>query len=213
MREDALLRHYAERRRFLVKGVDPKWGETLFCWKAFQALVGSGHLPASKIKVIRDRKLVSQVMYCNRGTDELNPVAVLALCRQGATVIVDFIHELVPAIEQIVENLRACFGSVDGANLYVTGGAFQGFARHHDPHDVLAVQLLGAKRWQGFGSIATPTGPDEADKDYASRPLLWEEVVSAGDVFYLPRGEVHCAIPVETPSMHLTFSIEAKLRS
>jgi len=93
-------------------------------------------------------------------------------------------------------------------NCYITYGERPGIRSHADPHDVLAAQVHGAKRWLGYG----PAQPGLADEtpDSATRPVVWEDTPSIGSVLYLPAGEIHAALPVERPSVHLTFGMKPK---
>eukprot|EP01037_Dinobryon_pediforme_P025857 gene25857-28165_t len=71
------------------------------------------------------------------------------------------------------------------ANGYVAFGGDGTFGKHWDTHDVFAVQLLGRKQWQ------VP---------------IFDEILEAGDVLYIPRGWWHRAIPLENQE---TFHIAA----
>jgi bifunctional lysine-specific demethylase and histidyl-hydroxylase NO66 len=87
----------------------------------------------------------------------------------------------------------------------------QGFAVHHDTHDVLVLQVAGQKRWllyepllelplkhqrysTALGEHGEPTG---------------DLVLEAGDTLYLPRGWLHQAETSATDSLHLTIGITA----
>jgi ribosomal protein L16 Arg81 hydroxylase len=70
----------------------------------------------------------------------------------------------------------------------------------------MVLQCHGRKRWQIFAptqefplDVGTPPKP-------AGEPV-WDGVLNAGDVLYLPRGWWHVAHPLNEPSLHLTFGI------
>jgi len=68
------------------------------------------------------------------------------------------------------------------------------------------VQIAGSKHWRCYGPapIGIPTGELV---NVAGRAPEWQGALVPGDVLYLPRGEVHCAVPVAPPSLHLTVRI------
>ena len=97
------------------------------------------------------------------------------------------------------------------ANAYFTPPNAQGLDPHYDDHDVLVLQLHGAKRWRLHGeAVKWPRKPmvDKLPREFVkAKP---EEVTLAtGDVLYLPRGFVHEAASQDSSSLHLTLSIHA----
>jgi bifunctional lysine-specific demethylase and histidyl-hydroxylase NO66 len=95
-------------------------------------------------------------------------------------------------------------------NAYVTPPKSQGFLAHYDDHDVLILQIEGAKTWRVYGPEADVPPRllplrDRFSVDGLPEPNdLW---LQAGDVLYLPRGQVHAAEAQEEPSIHLTIGI------
>ena len=82
----------------------------------------------------------------------------------------------------------------DGAGI---GSA--GFVEHHDPHDVFAIQLHGAKRW----SVAPPivTNPSHRyrwrDIHRTAPQELQQFVTRQGEALYIPLGWRHFATPAD----------------
>jgi bifunctional lysine-specific demethylase and histidyl-hydroxylase NO66 len=96
-------------------------------------------------------------------------------------------------------------------NAYYTPRGSQGFAVHHDTHDVLVLQVAGEKRWllyepllelplkhQRYSAALGEHG--EPTHDLVLRP---------GDTLYLPRGWLHQAETSASDSLHLTIGITA----
>jgi hypothetical protein len=70
------------------------------------------------------------------------------------------------------------------------------------------VQIHGAKRWRGYGiPIPYPLPPDDGKINGAIGKPAWDELIEAGDILYVPRGEAHDAVGEVTPSVHLTFGL------
>uniref|UniRef100_A0A8D3DVL2 Bifunctional lysine-specific demethylase and histidyl-hydroxylase n=1 Tax=Scophthalmus maximus TaxID=52904 RepID=A0A8D3DVL2_SCOMX len=90
----------------------------------------------------------------------------------------------------VLSILQEQFGSMAGANVYLTPPGTQGFAPHYDDIEAFVVQLEGKKHWR------TDIG----------KPIL-EVVLEAGDLLYFPRGFIHqgdCLPDVH--SLHITIS-------
>ncbi|XP_054474739.1 ribosomal oxygenase 1 [Anoplopoma fimbria] len=103
------------------------------------------------------------------------------------------------------------FGSMAGANVYLTPPGTQGFAPHYDDIEAFVVQLEGKKHWR----VYNPRTEDEVlpvlsstnfnQKDIG-KPIL-EVVLEAGDLLYFPRGFIHQGdcLP-DAHSLHITIS-------
>lgn len=109
------------------------------------------------------------------------------------------------------------FGSLFGANSYMTPGGYQGFAPHYDDVEVFMLQLEGAKGWR---LSKPPDGeeypiPREYSRDFNPNELgelLLDCTLRQGDLLYLPRGTVHAGVAegIEPFSHHLTVSTYQK---
>lgn len=120
-------------------------------------------------------------------------------------------HEHSPRVSGLVhllEELTACSG---GVNSYWTPANTQGFAAHYDDVDVFLLQLEGKKRWRLYDP---PQDVDvlcrHSSEDYLPSELpapTITEVLSAGDMMYMPRGMVHQGdTSLGEDSLHITLS-------
>ncbi|XP_060095197.1 ribosomal oxygenase 1 [Heteronotia binoei] len=107
--------------------------------------------------------------------------------------------------------LQEQFGSMAGANTYLTPAGTQGFAPHYDDIEAVVVQLEGKKHWR----VYPPRNQAEVLPQFSSanfaqneigKPIL-EAVLEAGDLLYFPRGFIHQGdcLP-EAHSLHITVS-------
>ncbi|KAL0967598.1 hypothetical protein UPYG_G00254290 [Umbra pygmaea] len=107
--------------------------------------------------------------------------------------------------------LQEQFGSMAGANVYLTPPGTQGFAPHYDDIEAFVVQLEGKKHWR----VYKPRSDDEVLPVFSSpnfsqseigKPIL-EVVLEAGDLLYFPRGFIHQGdcLP-DAHSLHITVS-------
>ena len=134
---------------------------------------------------------------------------VLAEWEAGATIVLQALHVNWHPLAVFCRLLEEALGHAVQANAYYTPRGSQGFAVHHDTHDVLVLQVAGEKRWLLFEpllelplkhqrySAALGEHGDPAD----------DLVLRAGDTLYLPRGWLHQAETSASDSLHLTIGI------
>jgi hypothetical protein len=75
---------------------------------------------------------------------------------------------------------------------------------HYDDHDLLVVQLLGAKRWYAADSSDLPNTWRGIPPDKVELGPHTSFDVQPGDVVYLPRGTLH-SVTSEAESLHLSI--------
>uniref|UniRef100_A0A8C3AEH6 Bifunctional lysine-specific demethylase and histidyl-hydroxylase n=1 Tax=Cyclopterus lumpus TaxID=8103 RepID=A0A8C3AEH6_CYCLU len=97
------------------------------------------------------------------------------------------------------------FGSMAGANVYLTPPGTQGFAPHYDDIEAFVVQLEGKKHWRVLIYHLRFT-PANFDQTNIGKPIL-EVVLEPGDLLYFPRGFIHQGdcLP-DAHSLHITIS-------
>nr|XP_046229287.1 ribosomal oxygenase 1 [Scatophagus argus] len=111
----------------------------------------------------------------------------------------------------VLSILQEQFGSMAGANIYLTPPGTQGFAPHYDDIEAFVVQLEGKKHWR----VYNPRTEDEVlpvlsspnfNQAEIGKPIL-EVVLEAGDLLYFPRGFIHQGdcLP-DAHSLHITIS-------
>jgi ribosomal protein L16 Arg81 hydroxylase len=152
-----------------------------------------------------------------RITDLVDADAVREQYANGATLVLQSLHRIHPALVRFCRRLAAELGHPTQCNAYVTPPGSQGFAPHHDTHDVFVLQVDGHKRWHVYAPVlnlplsSQPsqglTGADPLVPDGAE-PVL-SVVLGPGDALYLPRGYIHAAETNEDRSIHLTVGVLA----
>lgn len=111
----------------------------------------------------------------------------------------------------VLSILQELFGSMAGANVYLTPAGTQGFAPHYDDIEAFVVQLEGKKHWR----VYNPRSEDEVlpvlsspnfNQAAIGKPIL-DVVLEAGDLLYFPRGFIHQGncLP-DSHSLHITIS-------
>jgi ribosomal protein L16 Arg81 hydroxylase len=135
----------------------------------------------------------------------------------GATLILQSLHRIHPALVRFCRALAAELGHPTQCNAYITPPGSQGFAPHHDTHDVFVLQVDGHKCWQVYAPVLTlPLSSQPSQALTGAQPLVAEGtepvlsvVLGPGDALYLPRGYIHAAETNDDRSIHLTVGVLA----
>ncbi|MGH3023159.1 MAG: cupin domain-containing protein [Gaiellaceae bacterium] len=136
---------------------------------------------------------------------------VLAEWEAGATIVLQALHVHWQPLAVFCRQLEEALGHGVQTNSYWTPRGSQGFAVHHDTHDVLVLQVAGEKRWHLYEPLLElPLKHQRWSAELGDPGAPIEELVlRAGDTLYLPRGWPHQAETSETDSLHLTVGIDA----
>nr|CCA22892.1 nucleolar protein putative [Albugo laibachii Nc14] len=112
---------------------------------------------------------------------------------------------------RLLSILESEFGTMMGANTYLTPPRAQGFAPHYDDIEAFILQLEGRKQWKVYSPRCTEqilprVSSKNFQQDDIGDPLL-EVELGPGDLLYLPRGYIHQAKTAkELHSLHITIS-------
>ena len=112
---------------------------------------------------------------------------IAGLVAEGATVVLQGLQRTWLPLAQLCRSLERATSHAVQANAYLSPPGTPGLGRHRDTHDVLVLQVLGAKGWDvdGLGALE----------------------LAAGDVLYLPAGTSHAATATREVSLHLTIGL------
>ncbi|KAM9355485.1 ribosomal oxygenase 1 isoform 2-T2 [Pholidichthys leucotaenia] len=139
------------------------------------------------------------------------PFTVWDLYKSGCSLRMLNPQAFSSTVWNVLSILQEQFGSMVGANIYLTPPDTQGFAPHYDDIEAFVVQLEGKKHWR----VYSPRSEDEVLPVFSSpnfsqadigEPIL-DVVVEAGDLLYFPRGFIHQGncLP-DAHSLHITIS-------
>ncbi len=187
----------------------------LLSWDALNELLRRHRLEEPRLRLAKDGAGVRPEEYTTLVTPRrgapyrrIDQAALAGCIADGATMVIDSIDELHGPIDELAGKIEAALRERVQVNCYLSYRRTHGFITHWDDHDVLALQVHGAKHWRVFGptrphptrrDVAAPTAPDgEPEHDLT---------LQAGDVLHVPRGHWHDANALDGPSVHLTFGI------
>ncbi|MFV2104540.1 cupin domain-containing protein [Micromonospora sp. LOL_024] len=177
------------------------------------------------LRVARDGQLLPAARYTGGGgagaeiDDQVLDEKILQLYADGATLVLQGLHRIWPAVIDFTRDLSAAVGQPMQVNAYLTPPGSQGFATHYDTHDVFVLQVDGRKHWR----VHPPVLPDPLERQpwggradevaaTAQGPAALDVVLEPGDALYLPRGWLHSAQAQESSSLHLTVGVRALSR-
>ncbi|MFG3101632.1 cupin domain-containing protein [Streptomyces sp. NPDC048182] len=213
--EDFLAQVYGRTYRHFPGSPDRFGG--LLGWGDLNSLLTHHRLEPPRLRLSRDGEPLPQHAYTvpvttrrNTVWHRLKPAELHCHLAEGATLVLDAVDELHPRVGSLAQDLERHLRTGVQVNAYASWTPEEGFGVHWDDHDVLVLQLDGAKRWRIYGP--TRPAPLHRDTDVPEPPPdepLAELVLSAGDMLYLPRGWWHAVAASEgVRSLHLTCGMQ-----
>ncbi|MFA1540411.1 cupin domain-containing protein [Actinomadura monticuli] len=188
----------------------------LLAWAALNQLLDTHRLEPPRLRLSADGATIPASEYCQRRTyrrmppwEAPQPHLVAEQLRNGATLVLDAIEEMHPPIGAMVSTLERHLRTGMQVNAYASWTAREGFGVHWDDHDVIVLQVSGAKRWRIYGP--TRPAPMYRDVEFDDAPPehpIDEFVLQAGDALHVPRGWWHAAAAsTGQHSLHLTCGL------
>lgn len=190
----------------------------LFNWPDVNDILATRSLSESQIQVLWGEQQVNDSVYLTSSSARgyrwmtVRPERINTLLANGATLRLRQVDQLHRGVGELAAGLERELRDRVRVNVYANCGPAERSTVHRDDHDVIVLQVDGAKHWRIYGS-AVPR-PLPGDGEHAGRPTadppgepVAELHLQPGDVLYLPRGIWHSAEAVEGPSLHLTAGI------
>ena len=181
-----------------------------------ERLVSSGSLRYPAFRLVKEGGQVGLSEYAtdlpwrpHAFTGSADPERVAAAFEDGATIVLQGLHLNWTPLAKFCRGLEIDLGYPAQANAYYTPRGSQGFAVHHDTHDVFVLQVAGEKHWRIYDPLFDlPLKHQRYSKALGEHgPPTLELTLRAGDTLYLPRGWLHDALTSETDSLHVTVGI------
>lgn len=152
-------------------------------------------------------------------TDQAADDKVLAAVADGSTLVLQGLHRTWPPLVGFGARLAEELGHPIQINAYITPPQNQGFAAHHDLHDVFVLQVSGRKHWIIHQPVVdNPLDNQPFDRFKAeiakrvTEEALIDTILEPGDALYLPRGTIHSAEALGETSIHLTVGVHPLTR-
>jgi len=191
--EAFLERHY-ERAPLVSAGSDPGRFASLLSLEMVDRFIDTADLRQDMVALVRSGRIVDAARYV-APSGRVIPSAVVEEYLGGATIILQHLQDSLRSLGEFCGALEARFSAHTQTNVYLTPPGAQGFAPHHDTHDVFVLQISGTKKWRLYESQQLPP------RGLELRP---------GDCLYIPRGLTHDASSTEEASLHVTVGVIGK---
>ncbi|WP_033213561.1 cupin domain-containing protein [Kitasatospora phosalacinea] len=187
-------------------------------WDDLNAILARHRLEPPRLRLAVNGEQVPAHLYSHPVTtrrstvwQQLQPSELHKQLSEGATLVLDAVDDLHPGVGALAAQLERWLRTGVQVNLYASWTSTEGFGVHWDDHDVVVVQLDGAKRWRIYGP--TRVLPMHRDVERPEPPPdepVADLVLNAGDVLYLPRGWWHAVAASEgRHSLHVTCGLQS----
>jgi hypothetical protein len=128
----------------------------------------------------------------------------------GATLMVNDVHALCPPLGRIAEQASAGTSNRVTLRAFASTGRTPGFRPHIDLSDTIVLQTVGRKAWTVWKRRGPrPVKDDVVVHSAPSDDPVWQGVLEAGDVLFVPAGWWHRPVGIGEPSLHLSFDIHS----
>lgn len=207
---ERFLAEYWTRKFLHVPGTKGRFTPIL-PWEELNHILEWHPPPQPQLRMFQEGVMVDLRRYIDGpvGSLKLNAGGLIALLGQGATMVLDSLHEVSPAVAHLTGSIEATLSCACTANLYAGWRTQKGFNVHWDAQEVFVLQLSGAKRWQVFAPTRPyPLTDDSEPAQQPTAPPIWEGILNDGDLLYIPRGFWHVAQPLDEPSLHVSWGAQ-----
>lgn len=206
------FRDYYEIKTLLIRRTDPDYYSPLLSLAEIDRVITTLALNNDDIQMVNAKDPVKVEDY-TYPSGMIDPVKLYQKFADGATVILPQLHLRVATLADLCRGLEREFSSRFQTNIYLTpGGNAQGFKPHFDNHDVLVLQVAGAKQWKIYDTpeVLPHRGHNFDPARYPAGPVTQDFTLHAGDMLYIPRGVMHDAVSTDQLSLHITVGVMSK---
>jgi ribosomal protein L16 Arg81 hydroxylase len=214
-KETFLAEHWERRPLVVSRGEEARFARLLSTGDV-ERLVCSTGIRHPALRLVRDGTQLPLDSYTEDlawrpapFTQTARVERVLAEFEAGATIVLQALHVSWEPLALFCRELERELGEAVQANAYYTPRSSQGFAVHHDTHDVLVLQVAGEKRWLLYSpALELPSREQRYSPGLGTPDEPADELtLTAGDTLYLPRGWLHEALTSTSDSLHITVGI------
>ena len=210
----AFLAEYFERKPLLIEGHPAKFSSLLSLAAIDRFLAGSSPYHPEVFLVDAARDLRPGDYTLADGSGRIDLPRAYQLFNTGATISISQLHDRLPELADLCRSVERTFSCHFQTNIYLSPRNAQGFKTHYDNHDVLVLQVAGSKHWTLYGSgngVELPLRGQGFNPDVnLPGPVTREFTITAGDLFYCPRGVFHAARSTDEISLHITLGLMGK---
>lgn len=213
MKLDDFRDAYLNQSWVVIEGPRERY-EPLIPWKDLNAALNRLRIPprSRRVRLVRDGKEIPPDTYLRHGVwgSVIRTGALERELSEGATLVLNGVDELFPEVRDLTNDVDEQLGGFAWANMYAGWRTQKGFDLHWDDHDTLIVQVYGRKSWTVYRpTCENPTKAFSGSWTPPEDEPVWEGILEAGSVLYMPRGWWHFAVPLDEPTLHITVGLRA----
>lgn len=201
-------RDYWERKPLIVRRGQPSYFDGLLSLLDVDQILSSSTIRSGDIRVVRSGKAVSiDDLTARTSSGKEGALETLfSAYRQGATLVLQFLHERWRPLGCLCQSLATEFSASFQANVYLTPPDEQGLTPHYDTHCVFVIQVSGSKHWRIYDGEQARLPLRDQNYTRANEPgkVVEEFDLQLGDSLYIPRGCIHEAVAASSSSLHVT---------
>ncbi|HYW17367.1 MAG TPA: cupin domain-containing protein [Allosphingosinicella sp.] len=198
---DALVEGMADRRlihRSAACAVPP---ETVFSLEELERTLLREGTGGNDLRITVNGRPADLELLGVMKDEQLRPLVLRQLSRQGVSIIVNNLHRYVPKLWALAADAeRVLQDRVDIGGI-ASFSKLPALPPHYDAQDLIIVQVEGSKIWRFFGEPTDCAMPShkglKAPKDVAATVTM-----RAGDVMFVPAG-LHHQCEAEGVSLHI----------
>ena len=179
---------------------------SLLDWATLRGKIESGDIPPDALRVTRKTELVPAKIYTRNG--KVHGGNLDRLLEQGASLYVVPLERHIPALAALCSDVAARIPERIYTGAIATTGHGGAAKLHHDPEDLLILQLEGSKRWLVYGAPVTAPFKGHIVEPPLEADPVFDEVLRPGDVLFLPAGYWHRCENGSGLSLHAGIFIE-----
>jgi ribosomal protein L16 Arg81 hydroxylase len=207
---DEFLSTYWLKNHLFCRGPADRFSP-LLSWAQLNELLEHHWREAFRFRLARQGRDLDPASYTDQGPygPRVRPKDVTDHLRRGATLSFDAIDELHEPLRCLAERFERFFRGGTKINIYAGWRALHGLDLHRDNQEIFIFQLDGRKRWLLYGFSID--GIDCSGLPHTSVPpagAQLDQVLTPGDLLYIPRGCYHVALPMNEPTLHLTLGVK-----
>lgn len=200
--KEEFLSQVVDRRMHIKRGALPP---SLIQWAHLNDALGYVDPMPPHVRIHHHHGLVPEADYVEDhvvagvASKRLKTAAVQRMLEKGATVVLNRLEARFALMGRLCAEVSRFTDAATLANGYLAFSGKGSFGKHWDTHDVMALQLIGRKRWR----VYEPTFPfplsgqtSKNRKHECPAEPVFDGILEAGDLMYLPRGWWHEATPI-----------------
>jgi ribosomal protein L16 Arg81 hydroxylase len=214
---------YYRKQPLHVPGGDDRFAE-VFSWRELNHLLSMTNIWSDlSLELSLDGRNLPAEDYCYSGLDRDNKKSdnpdfrrVFEHLRQGASLTLNFIERLTPALRAQSQTFAAVLCVPVNCSVFCSWQKTQGYASHFDTPQVFVCHIAGVKRWRIYEGRMATAAPIEGARssnfppehhERAKGRVMQEVVMTPGDLLYVPHGQYHDAVAESGESLHLSFVV------